>query len=91
MNVKFRIKSGLVEIKSTDPYMRSFMVATEDGECRVNVYSNSRDNTYTVATALKHPVQGKNQLYRKGLTEKEVKEILKNPRKHTGKGYRRKK
>lgn len=85
-----KVKSGIVEIKTKDPFMRSFMVATEDGPCRVNVHSNKRNNLFTVSTDLLHPKQGKNQLFRKGLTESEVKQILKNPRQHTGKGYRTK-
>lgn len=83
-----RLKSGIIEIKSKDKYMRSFMVQTPDGPCRVNVYSNERNNFFTVATSLNHPTKGKNQLYRKNLTESEVREILKNPRIHTKKGYR---
>ena len=35
-----------------------------------------------------HPKQGKTQLFRRNCTEKEVKQILKNPRTHTGKGYK---
>ena len=78
-----RVKSGIVEIKTTDPYMRSFLVPSDLGNARVNVWSNNRNNLFTVGTYLNHPKQGKTQLFRKNCTEEEVKEILKNPRKHT--------
>lgn len=51
---------------------------------RVNIYLT----TMTVVTAINHPKKGKNQLYRKNLSYNQVVEILKNPRTHTGKGYR---
>lgn len=85
-----KVISGIVEIKTSDPFMRSFLVPNDKENCRVNVWSNSRNNLFTVGTYLDHPTQGKTQLFRKNLTEKEVKELLKYPRKHTGKGYRKK-
>ena len=88
--MKIRVTKGIFEIESKDPWMRSFLVPTETGNCRVNVWSNSKDRLYTVGTCLLHPKQGKTQLFRKHCTEKEVKEILKNPRVHTKKGYKRK-
>lgn len=85
-----RVKSGIVEIESKDPFMRSFLIPNESGNCRVNVWSNNRNRLFTVGTCLQHPKKGKTQLFRKNLTEKEVKELLKDPRKHTGKGYYKK-
>ena len=42
------VKSGIVEIKSSDPYMRSFLIPNaRKGNCRVNVYSNKRNGLYT--------------------------------------------
>lgn len=53
----------------------------------VNLYTTN----YTVTTELDHPRQGKTQLHRKGLSHDEVIQVLTDPRKHTGKGYHRKK
>lgn len=83
----FRVRKGIVEIESKDPYMRSFLVPSDLGNCRVNVWRNDKNSRFTVGTALEHPTKGKTQLFRKGLTEKEVMELLKHPRRHTGKGY----
>lgn len=85
-----KVKSGIVEIESKDPYMRSFLVSCNGENCRVNVWSNDKNLRFTVGTSLNHPTKGKTQLFRKNLTEKEVMQILKDPRKHTGKGYYRK-
>lgn len=85
-----KVKTGIVEIESKDPYMRSFLVPSGKGNCRVNVWSNDKTDLFTVGTALDHPTKGKTQLFRKGLTESQVFALLRNPRKHTGKGYYRK-
>lgn len=50
-------------------------------------YSPKRLGMYTVSTYIDHPKMGPGQLYRRELRESEVKQILKNPRVHTGKGY----
>lgn len=42
---------------------------------------------FTVATALNHPKKGKAQLFRKGITIRELGKIFEDPRTHTGKGY----
>lgn len=83
-----KVKSGIIEIKTKDPYMRSFLVSTDRGNARINVWHNKKNHLYTVGTHLVHPKKGANQLFRRNCTEKEVMEILKNPRIHTGKGYR---
>lgn len=54
---------------------------------RVNIYLT----TLTVVTAINHPTKGKNQLYRKNLSYKQVLKVLSNPRQHTGEGYRTRK
>jgi hypothetical protein len=87
--MNFRLRTGLIEIPTSDPYLRSFLVMTKDGQCRVNVWSNKKSGLYTVGTALAHPKKGKTQMFRRNCTEAEVRELLKNPRKHTGKGYQR--
>ena len=43
--------------------------------------------TGTVGAYLEHPKQGKTQLFRRKVTFDEAKEIIKNPRQHTGSGY----
>jgi hypothetical protein len=57
----------------------------KDGN-RINIYYS----TMTVATCLKHPVQGKTQLFRRNVGQKLLTEIFNNPRLHTGRGYQRK-
>lgn len=44
-------------------------------------------STMTVRTVINHPKQGKTQLFRKNCTINDIREIFKNPRVHTGKGY----
>jgi hypothetical protein len=53
---------------------------------RINVYYTKM----TVGTCLSHPRQGKTQLFRKGVSMNCLDKIFKNPRLHTGKGYRKK-
>lgn len=86
--MSIRIKKGVVEIESKDPWMRSFLVPGDGGDVRVNVWSNNKDNSFTVGTYMNHPKKGKTQLFRRHCTENQVMAILKNPRLHTGKGYR---
>lgn len=89
MSARFVVKSGSVEIPTRDPHLRSFLVPDgQGGNCRVNVWESGM--FFTVGTALSHPTKGKTQLFRRKLTCKDVEEILRNPRKHTGKGYYRK-
>jgi len=63
------------------------MVSYSDGQTRINIYLT----TMTVATCLNHPKKGKTQLFRKGVNLKMLKEIFEYTRKHTGKGYIKKK
>lgn len=56
-------------------------------DCRINIYMTKG----TVATALKHPVRGKTQLYRRNITYEQLEKLFINPRQHTGKGYYTKK
>jgi len=53
---------------------------------RVNVYYTKM----TVATCLNHPTKGKTQMFRRDITESELRKIFKNPRVHLNKGYRQK-
>jgi hypothetical protein len=54
------------------------------GDQQVNVYWSKM----TVATVVNHPKQGRQQLYRKNCSYKDLENIFNNPRFHTGKGYR---
>lgn len=87
MKPKIRVKKGIVEIESRDPHMRAFLVPGEKGNVRVNVWESGL--YYTVGTYMDHPTKGKTQLFRKRCSLEEVMALLKNPRLHTGKGYRR--
>lgn len=55
-------------------------------DCRINVYYT----TGTVGTCLYHPVCGKTQLFRRGVTYELLADIFRHPRVHTGTGYFRK-
>lgn len=63
------------------------MLSYSDGETRINIYLTKM----TVATCLKHPKKGATQLFRRNVNEKILNEIFEYPRKHTGKGYYKKK
>lgn len=80
----------LIEMAKREGYDRSLlregerMLSFWRGDVRVNVYYT----TMTVGTCLDHPKQGKTQLFRRDVTEKELEMILRNPRVHTHKGYK---
>ena len=63
----------------------------QTGRVTINVYWNRKDLLFTVSTALDHPKQGKTQMTRKFLGVRQVTDLLINPRKHTGRGYKKKK
>lgn len=63
------------------------MASYSDGATRINVYLTKM----TIATCLNHPTKGATQLFRRNVTLKELDEIFEYPRKHTGKGYYKKK
>ncbi len=84
----FKVDKNVVEIESRDPNMRSFYVQGDLGGVRVNVWKTKHVGLFTVGTYMDHPKQGKTQLFRKNCNLEEVMKILKNPRIHTGKGYR---
>ena len=50
---------------------------------QVNIYTTQM----TVGTSLKHPKQGRTQLFRRGVTLRELEAIFKNPRVHGLGGY----
>lgn len=63
------------------------LISYSDGATRINIYLTKM----TVATCLKHPKKGATQLFRKNVNYEMLKEIFEYPRKHTGKGYYKKK
>lgn len=75
--------SGLEEIALNEE-SRVSSFRGEEG-ARINVHYTIR----TLGTALDHPIQGKTQLFRRNCSDEELIEILRDPRKHTGKGYKR--
>ena len=62
------------------------MISFIKGSDRINVYLSKM----TLSTSVTHPKNGKTQLFRRYITEQECREIFKNPRQHTNKGYYRK-
>lgn len=64
-----------------EPPMLSFV----KDNSRINVFYNSM----TVATVINHPKQGRTQLFRRKVNNDLLKQIFKNPRVHTPKGYKR--
>lgn len=80
-------KFGWSPIPSGDPYMVSFGKMIDGSRARINVWNGRRGQT--VGTYVDHPKQGKTSLFRRWVTNEELKQIFKNPRAHTGKGYRK--
>lgn len=64
--------------------MISFHKVIKADLARINIYLTKM----TVATCLKHPKHGKTQMFRKFVDMKLLEKIFKNPRVHTGRGYR---
>lgn len=62
----------------------SSMVSFMKNGARVNVWFVKM----TVGTYIDHPRRGKTQLFRKRVHKKMLEEIFKNPRVHTGRGYK---
>ena len=63
------------------------MISYSDGKTRINIYLTKM----TVATCLNHPTKGPTQLFRRNVSISMLDEIFEYPRKHTGKGYYKKK
>lgn len=67
-----------------------FVFAATDNKSGINVYWNSKNDSFTVQTWLTHPKKGRTQLNRRDIELHQLKQIFENPRTHTGKGYYRK-
>lgn len=67
-----------------DSGMISFHKIIDSSFARINIYLTKM----TVATCLKHPRQGKTQMFRKFVSMELLEKIFKNPRTHTGRGYK---
>lgn len=52
---------------------------------RINIYYTTR----TIGIVLNHPFLGRIKLFYQNCTNKEIREILQNPRLHAGKGYKK--
>lgn len=69
------------------------MLWHREEEGRIRFKKNKKDivdvwyGTMTVGTIIDHPKRGRNQLFRKSQTMKELRMIFENPRVHTGEGY----
>lgn len=63
------------------------MISYSDGDTRINIYLTRM----TVATCLNHPTKGATQLFRKNVNYETLVEIFDYPRKHTGRGYYKRK
>lgn len=76
-------QEGWTEIDYQDA---NYMISFRKDTTRINVYYS----TMTVGTCLNHPKQGKTQLFRRGVDRELLTKLMKNPRQHTGVGYKRK-
>lgn len=63
------------------------MISFAKEDQRINVYYT----TMTVGTCIKHPRQGRTQLFRKNVKLIQLNDIFDNPRCHTGSGYHKRK
>lgn len=64
-------------------YQKPFVSADQ----QFHIVLDGWPTTGTVGSYLKHPTQGKTQLFRRQCTDKEMIQIFQDPRSHTGKGY----
>lgn len=71
--MKFKVRTGIVEIETKDPYMRSFLVAGDGGNTRINVYRNDRNFFFRVV--VKEPRENQRTLSN-AFREKDVKDYL---------------
>eukprot|EP00803_Ostreobium_quekettii_P005961 evm.model.scf_477.3 EVM.evm.TU.scf_477.3 scf_477:30420-30931(+) len=58
----------------------------QKGDVKMDYYPT----TGTTKTSMNHPTQGNTQMFRRGLTESEFRNVCENPRQHTDVGYQRK-
>lgn len=78
-------KCGWQVINGTkDPTLLSFRKMVNGHMSRINVWFT----TMTVGTCIHHPKQGKTQLFRRKVDLELLSNIFKNPRAHTGRGYK---
>jgi hypothetical protein len=81
------------KLKTKQEGLLSFQKVIEGSCARINVYYTRKGfirNKFTVGTAIRHPYQGRTQLFRKDVELDLLKKIFENPRIHTKKGYKRK-
>jgi hypothetical protein len=82
---RLAVEEGLIEAYFNEKSkVISFARASEtEDRVRFNVYYT----TGTVGTCINHPRQERTQLFRRNVNLQELREIFRNPRIHTGKGY----
>lgn len=76
----------------TQEWCINFEKFVESNRTAINVYWTKKTLSqsgpiFTVQTAISHPTKGKTQLNRRDVTLMQLKDIFKNPRIHTRKGY----
>lgn len=76
MNIK--IKSGILEIKTKEKYLRSFLTITEEGPCRINVWSTKK-RSYTIGVQFSPPKKRPIQAFKKNCSKQEIENFIKNP------------
>jgi hypothetical protein len=82
------------KLKTVQSGMMSFQKIISGACARLNIYYTKKGyvrKTFTVGTAIRHPKQGRTQLFRKDVELDLLEKIFKNPRIHTSKGYQKKK
>lgn len=61
----------------------------QQGAVTLNLYWNRKNNFFTVTSAMDHPKQGKTTMTRRFVGLDNAIQLLINPRKHTRKGYKK--
>lgn len=76
--MKLKVKTGFVEIKTKDKYLRSFLVATESGSARVNIWTNRKNDLVTVGVQYPRSGKRKKEYFHRGISVNTAKNILFN-------------
>ena len=80
------------ELYRVNEWSYVFKRTTEkQGAVTMNVHWNRKNNFFTITSALDHPKQGKTTMTRRFVGLRNAIDLLINPRKHTGKGYKKRK
>lgn len=75
-----KVVSGFIEIKTKDPYMRSFLIPGINENRRVNVWHNDKNSFLTMSVDVHQAYRSKKQCYKKRcLTKEQVFGFLTEP------------